>query len=203
MLDFFKKRNRQQIQVQSLEIDKKKAPDPVTLRISEISPSGEMTIFFSEKLKSFEDLNNEFSNNRMLQENFIDVKYNSNIDGCNPVSPELQDWYITSFDNDKMIIFLNMSNPVYVSSSEESCAIEVKIINQYMFQSIKTNVTIRENYKTSLEMPTMLSKGDVNTIMTMGESCKNSMLFTLIIPFCFMIFMSVSMDRVWSLYLML
>lgn len=29
------------------------------------------------------------------------------------------------------------------------------------------------------------------------------MMFTLIVPFCFMVFMSVSMDRVWSLYLML
>ena len=39
--------------------------------------------------------------------------------------------------------------------------------------------------------------------MSLGESSKNSMIFTLVIPFLFMIFMSVSMDRVWSLYLML
>ena len=29
------------------------------------------------------------------------------------------------------------------------------------------------------------------------------MIFTLVVPFCFMVFMSVSMNRVWSLYLML
>ena len=29
------------------------------------------------------------------------------------------------------------------------------------------------------------------------------MMFTLIVPFCFMVFMSMSMNRVWSLYLML
>ena len=37
----------------------------------------------------------------------------------------------------------------------------------------------------------------------MGNSASNSMLFTLIVPFCFMVFMSVSMNRVWALYNML
>ena len=39
--------------------------------------------------------------------------------------------------------------------------------------------------------------------MSLGESSKNSMILTLVVPFLFMVFMSVSMDRVWSLYLML
>ena len=37
----------------------------------------------------------------------------------------------------------------------------------------------------------------------MGSSASSSMLLTLIIPFCFMLFMSASMDRVWSFYNML
>ena len=37
----------------------------------------------------------------------------------------------------------------------------------------------------------------------MGNSAKGSMLLTLIVPLCFTLFMSVSMDRVWGLYNML
>ena len=36
-----------------------------------------------------------------------------------------------------------------------------------------------------------------------GNNAKGSMIFSLIIPFCFMLFMSVSMNRVWGLYNML
>ena len=49
----------------------------------------------------------------------------------------------------------------------------------------------------------MIGKSDVNHIMKMGEYTKNSMVFTLVIPFVFMIFMSVSMGSVWSMYLMM
>ena len=40
-------------------------------------------------------------------------------------------------------------------------------------------------------------------MMKMGDYASNSMLFTLIIPFAFMLFMSVSMNSVWSMYLMM
>ena len=40
------------------------------------------------------------------------------MEGCTAIRPELQDWSVTTFDNDKMEIFLNFSNPIYVSSSD-------------------------------------------------------------------------------------
>ena len=49
----------------------------------------------------------------------------------------------------------------------------------------------------------MVNGDEVNQLMSLGESSKNSMILTLVIPFIFMVFMSVSMNRVWSLYLML
>ena len=52
-------------------------------------------------------------------------------------------------------------------------------------------------------VPPMAMEGDAGAIMSMGENTKNSMLLTLIVPLGFMIFMSISMDRVWSMYLML
>ena len=72
-----------------------------------------------------------------------------------------------------------------------------------MFQSVKTNVTAKMNYTTTVYLPTMTSVEDAGKIMNLGENTKNSMLLTLFVPFGFMLFMSVSMDRVWSMYLML
>ena len=59
------------------------------------------------------------------------------------------------------------------------------------------------NYTTTVFLPPMTSVEDAGKIMAMGEQTKNSMLLTLFVPFGFMLFMSVSMDRVWSMYLML
>ena len=68
-------------------------------------------------LKSFEELKDGFKR-RILTEDFLDIKYISNMEGCTAIRPELQDWSVTTFDNDKMEIFLNFSNPIYVSSSD-------------------------------------------------------------------------------------
>jgi hypothetical protein len=46
----------------------------------------------------------------------------------------------------------------------------------------------------------MKSQDEYESILSLGKSAMNGMLLTLIIPFCFMIFMSVSMNKVWSLY---
>ena len=60
------------------------------------------------------------------------------------------------------------------------------------------------NYTDSANMPS-LAKSDKEAamIMNIGSSTKESMMLTLSIPFIFMIFMTLSMNRVWSLYLML
>ena len=102
-----------------------------------------------------------------------------------------------------MEIYLNFTNPVYVSSSDLQDEIILKVKNPYIFQSLKTNVMVKTNFTTTLYLPAMTTIEDAATIMSLGENTKNSMLFTLFVPFAFMVFMSVSMDRVWSMYLML
>ena len=90
---------------------------PVLLHIQDVYPNGLMQILFSEELKSLADLKSE--NHRLLKEDFLDVKFTSNLEGgCSPLTPSLVDWYVTRFDNDQMELFLNISNPIYVSSSE-------------------------------------------------------------------------------------
>ena len=103
-----------------------------------------------------------------------------------------------------MKIYLNFSNPLYVSSGYDPDKIKFVVRNPYVFQSLTTNVTIKMNYTDSANMPS-LAKSDEEAamIMNIGSSTKDSMMLTLVIPFIFMIFMTLSMNRVWSLYLML
>ena len=61
---------------------------------------------------------------------------------------------------------------------------------------------MRENFTDSSDLPSMIDSADTNSIMKLGNYTKNSMLLSLIIPFAFMVFMSASMDSVWSMYLM-
>ena len=85
------------------------------MNITNILPNGLMTIRFSEKLKSLEDFKKEFGKKRKLKEGFFDIKYQGVKNGCTLIAPDLIDWYVTTFENDKIEIFLNISNLVYVS----------------------------------------------------------------------------------------
>ena len=163
-----------------------------------------MTLHFSELLFSLDDLHEKYTK-RKLVESFIELEYHGNSYGCSPIEPYLLKWDIIDFDNDKMRLFLNMTNPIYVSSSEEPCDIQFKVKDKYnfAFQSVQTGITVKENYTIHHVMPAMIDHDDTELLMQLNQHSRSSMIFTLIIPFCFMIFMSVSMDRVWSMYLML
>ena len=56
------------------------------------------------------------------------------------------------------------------------------------------------NFTTTLYLPTMTSTEDSGTIMSMGESTKNSMLFTLFVPFGFMLWSFVTIPGGFALY---
>ena len=186
---------------------KHKGPDeheilPVTLKINQIYPNGMMEIFFSERLKSLAEL--QFTYKRELSEDILEIVYINNQEGnCVPQTPKLDEWFITKFDSDKLEIFLNITNQEYVSSSDLQDELRIRVKNPYLFQSAKTNVTAKMNYTLTYFMPAMVKASDAEYIMSMGDSAKNSMMISLVIPFAFMVFMSCSMDRVWSMYLML
>ena len=55
------------------------------------------------------------------------------MDGCTSIRPKLQDWNVILFDNYKMEIFLNFSNPVYVSSSDEEDELQIKVKEPFFF----------------------------------------------------------------------
>jgi hypothetical protein len=65
--------------------------------------------------------------------------------------------------------------------------------------------TLEGNYSLKgIEVPKqMASEEDYETVSGLGSGAENGMIFTLVVPFLFMIVMSVSMNRVWALYNML
>ena len=141
---------------------------------------------------------------RRLGEEILNISYKSNIDSiCVPTQPKLNNWMITAFENTQLKIYLNMSNPVYVSSSDIPDEITLQVNNKYMFQSLETNVTIKEGFKLSHGLPSMIESSDRLKLFNLGKLSQNSLLLTLVIPFCFLIFVQVSMDSVWTMYLTL
>ena len=69
----------------------------------------------------------------LFTEDFLEIKYTSNIDGCTTIRPDLQDWSIITFDNYKMEIFLNFSNPVYVSSNDLQDELIIRVKEPFLF----------------------------------------------------------------------
>lgn len=49
----------------------------------------------------------------------------------------------------------------------------------------------------------MANEDDYQFVSTIGTGAQSGMVFTLVLPFAFMVLMSVSMNRVWALYNML
>ena len=111
-----------------------------------------MIVHFSEKFKSMADLREGYDR-RSLVEDFFLIQYINNIDGCTSTKPELIDWYVTEFGQDQMKIFLNITNPVYVSSSEIPCQLKLVVTNRFLFQSLNTDVILKENFTTTVDMP--------------------------------------------------
>ena len=98
----------------------------------------------------------------LFTEDFLEIQYTSNIDGCTTIRPELQDWSIITFDNYKMEIFLNFSNPVYVSSNDLQDELIIRVKEQFLFESLLTNVTIKQNYTTIAWLPPQVNADDTS-----------------------------------------
>jgi hypothetical protein len=98
---------------------------------------------------------------------------------------------------------LNFTNVLFVSSASQPDKIKIELKMNKFFVARKDEKKMELLTKSS-DMPRLFaSKEDAKNIKSLATGAQNSMLITLIIPFCFMIFMSVSMNRVWSLYLMM
>ena len=119
--------------------------------------------------------------------------------------PQLLSWSIKNFTSHLLILDMKFSNPLYVSSSTTKDQVDIKVLNSNFFVAKVDLEQLLPNYTlNNFTVPSQArSQEEFETMSSIGAQAENSMMFTLIVPFCFMVFMSVSMNRVWSLYLML
>ena len=119
--------------------------------------------------------------------------------------PNISGWEVLEFTNYHLILKFNFTNRLFVSIEEDDI-IDLHFLETSLFRAAhKGNVTLESGYSLlDIRIPKQSkSEADYKNIQNMGNSAKGSMLLTLIVPLCFTLFMSVSMNRVWGLYNML
>ena len=104
-----------------------------------------------------------------------------------------------------MILKVNYSDPLYVSSSILKDVINLVFLDNKIFQAKSDGYRLEANFSIlAIEVPSqMASEEDFIEISGLGSGAESGMIFTLVVPLAFMVFMSVSMNRVWALYNML
>jgi hypothetical protein len=101
--------------------------DPLRLVLSQFEPNGEITLFWSDTIKdpndySFEvngtmtNVSAEYLNSDKYE--YFSVSYESNKLNKTENLPEMVDWDIIEVDYQKVVIKVNFTNPLYVSSDE-------------------------------------------------------------------------------------
>lgn len=118
--------------------------------------------------------------------------------------PELKGWFIEDWTRTSLLISLDLENPMYISTGDISDEVIVKVKQNLAFRAIDNDDPIRKDYTFISTIPSQSKNSDdALFMMNIGSGTKNSMMLTLVVPFVFMMFMAVSLNRVWSLYLMM
>ena len=104
-------------------------------------------------------------------------------------------------DQWKLTVQLNFTNPLYVSS-DATDNLSINFTNTDYFSREDDNVPIQEGYYLEVidVVPQAESTKAYENIARIVKSATESLTFTFIVPFGFMIFMSIGMNRVWGLY---
>lgn len=100
-----------------------------------------------------------------------------------------------------MALQLEFSDKALVSQRSKDL-LSIKVVNPLLFKSQANNLTIAANYtvtRIEVAMPFVSEKEKQITEMISSQA-KVTLVISLVIPFFFMMFMSASMDRAWSLY---
>ena len=120
-------------------------------------------------------------------------------DDKNATYPELVRWKVKKVTENSMILSLEFSNILYVSSFGYNDKLSIAFVNETYFCS---DICLASGYSISrVDIPTQVaSLADQASITTVGDLASNSLIYTLVVPFCFMVFMKASMGRVWSFY---
>ena len=97
---------------------------------------------------------------------------------------------------------LNFTNTLYVSSNYDLDVLSIVILLPYSFKTFDDQFLI-ENYTMTTELPSMGKASEMKVLVQTAEKAGSAMIYTLLVPLGFSVFMSFGMEKVWCLYLML
>jgi hypothetical protein len=104
------------------------------MEIKTISPNSEVVIKFSERLRPIADYNLNMSSDKPL--NFLlDLSYFSFLQDSNPSAPEvtLVSWDLLNFTAEEILIKLNFSDPLYVSTGAKKDMLGARVNDSNYF----------------------------------------------------------------------
>ena len=146
-----------------------------------------------------------------LRYEILEVNYMSNFEEDDSVpkndqiKPFLKGWNFVSIGQNKMILKLIFENPIFVSSFEKKDILNIRVKKGSFFQSKLDNHQLQNNFSVlNFMIPSQAkNKEDYKSIVSITSQISSSVITTLVVPAAFMVFMSVSMNTVWSMYMML
>lgn len=80
--------------------------------------------------------------------------------------------------------------------------LSLKFLEHQLFKSPKDNLTLEANYTVAaIPIPQQFtSEEEKQAVQQVAGAAESSMIFSLVVPLLFMVFMSVSINRVWGMY---
>ena len=152
--------------------------------ISEFTQNGEITVQFSESLRSMDQMKG--LNLTMISNEFMfEVDYKTYVDdqyvGEESV-PELLDWQVIFFGSNYMKFKLDFSNPLLVSTGEEKDQLDIYFKFSDLFNSALDDRTLEDDFKLFAEVPNqMKSEEDYLLKKSYTDSSKTFMNTTIIL----------------------
>ena len=106
--------------------------DPIELEFYDFSQNGDLTLIFSEKMMPIE----YFADQGITLANmglFLDISYQSMIVAENQPKPRLLSFEAKNFTSYMLVLYMNFSDPLYVSSTSQRDILSIKILGNRLF----------------------------------------------------------------------
>ena len=134
---------------------------------------------------------------------YISVEFLSYVESEN--KPVLLNYFIQNFSRSEMILKLNLSNPIFVSTAFPQDRLKITFLKPGLFKAVLDGLQLQRNYiLEKITIPTqMASEEEYQQMLSLVSDSMTTMLVTFAIPFAFMMLMKFSLNKIWSLYNML
>lgn len=204
--------NWQRVNV-SEEIETQLLPEPISMRTKMISYDSYLNLTFSENFLLLDLIEITDKQNMSLQlfnelkDKILKLTYRPALsknqsETVSKQFPALSNFTLVNFNQTGMSIKLEFENPLYVSSTGVQDSLDFQILIPTIFRNQRDTITIVDGF-TIKGIPIsqqFVSVQELLKVESQSQTSGGSLLVTFLIPFLFMLFKSMGMAPVWSLY---